>query len=285
MISQTQKKMIADMQLKNLTKSTQETYLCAVRGFVRYYMRPVEKLGKHEVRTYLLNRKKSVQPRTVYVDLAALKFLYEITLERPEVVAGIPFPKLPKPLPDILSCSEVIELLSAVDSITHRTILTCAYGAGLRINEACSLKPRDIDSKRMLIKVRNAKGGKDRYVILAENLLCALRQYYRTIRPPEPWMFPGQSPDVHIGPNAVRQALHKAATTVGLKKRVTPHILRHSFATHLLENGTDIRTIQALLGHSSINTTQRYVKVSSAHLGRVKSPLDTMDTQHRQANP
>lgn len=272
-------KMIADLELGNYSPNTKEAYVRIAAAFVRHFRRPPEQMGEHEVRTYLLNRMERVKPATVAIDLAAIKFLYEVTLDRPQVVARIPWPKIPKPLPDILSGSEVSSLLEAVESIKHRTILTTAYGAGLRISEACSLQVRDIDSQRMVIKIRRGKGAKDRYVPLAKTLLAALRAYFKQTKPPKPWLFPGGTPDHPIGPDAVRDALRKAVTKIGLKKRVTPHMLRHAFATHMLESGADIRLIQMILGHSSIRTTQRYTQVSTAHIARIESPLDKLGTE------
>lgn len=271
-------KMTADLTLGNYSDNTKDAYLRIAAAFVSYYRRPPAQMGEHEVREYLLNRMGQVKPATVALDIAAITFLYAVTLNKPEVVARIPRPKVPKPLPDVLSGSEVVELLEAVESLRHRTILSVAYGAGLRINEVCSLLQRDIDSKRMVIKVRRAKGGKDRYVMLAQKLLEALRAYYRATRPPKPWLFPGQTAGHHITPNAVRKALDKAVAKTGLKKRVTPHMLRHAFATHMLENGADIRLVQVLLGHSSIRSTQIYTHVSSTHIAKTESPLDRIGT-------
>lgn len=275
---QTRDKMASELDLRNYAKSTKDCYLRSAKNFIKHFMQPAEQLGEDEIRTYLLQRMATVKTSTLRVELAAIRFLYDITLDRPEVVARIPWPKKDTPLPDILSGSEVILLLAAVKSQKHRTILTCAYGAGLRISEACSLRHDDIDSKRMLIKIRNTKGGKDRYVMLADNLLHGLREYFRSVRPPRPWLFPGHH-NGHIGPNAVRKALRKALKEVSLKKHVTPHTFRHAFATHLLETGTDIRTIQVLLGHGSIRSTQLYTRVSSAHVARTKSPLDNLGTE------
>jgi integrase/recombinase XerD len=272
-------KMIADLQLGNYSLNTQKTYVRIAGTFVQHFMRPPDQLGEHEVRTFLLNRMRRVSIATVALEQAAIKFLFEVTLGRPEVVVRIPWPKVPKALPDVLSGSEVVLILAAVESLKHRTILTAAYGAGLRISEACSLKPEDIDSKRMLIKVREAKGNKDRYVMLAKNLLQGLREYWKATRPKAPWLFPGQKPSAHIGPEAVRQALHRAVSEVGLTKRVTPHVLRHSFATHLIETGADIRTVQVLLGHASIRSTQFYTRISTAHVARTQSPLDRLGTE------
>jgi site-specific recombinase XerD len=275
--------MLADLELRNYSKTTRANYVSAARRFVGHFMQPAEKLGEQEVREYLLYRGKRFTPNTVAVDLAALKFLYDVTLNRPEVVARVPYPKLPKKLPDILSQSEVVSLLEAVPSLKHRTILMASYGAGLRIGEACALHHSDIDSPRMLIKVRQGKGKKDRYVMLAQKLLLGLREYFRVTRPPKPWLFPGQNPGQHLCPGTVREKLHQAVEAVGLTKRVTPHGLRHSFATHLLDAGTDIRTIQVLLGHSSIRTTQLYTQVSQAHLAGTQSPLDQLTGQGQQA--
>lgn len=272
-------KMAQDLELRNLSESTRATYLRAAKRFVAFFMVPPEEMGEAEVRAYMRHRLEEVKPSTAHTELGAIKFLYEVTLDRPEVVARIPWPKVRKPLPDILSGSEVILVLAAVDSLMHRTILMCAYGAGLRISEACSLRHEDIDSKRMLIKVRNAKGGKDRYVMLAQNLLQGLREYFRQERPPRPWLFPGQRAGHHITREAVGAALRKAIKEVPLEKRVTPHVLRHSFATHLLETGADIRTIQVLLGHASIRSTQFYTRVSTAHLARTRSPLDSLGAE------
>ncbi len=278
-MGKTRERMAADLDLRNLSKRTKESYLKRVRAFVRYFMVPAERLGEAEVRTYLLARKEKVQPSTLGVDIAALRFLYEVTLERPNVVARIPWPKVRKSLPDILSGSEVIQVLAAVKSFKHRTILTTAYGAGFRIREACSLQPADIDSKRMVIKVRNGKGGKDRYVMLAQNLLDSLREYWRVTRPRGQWLFPGQKTGTYITPDAVRNALRESVKKLDLNKRVTPHILRHSFATHLIETGVDIRTVQVLLGHGSIRSTQFYTRISTAHVARTKSPLDRLGTE------
>ncbi|MCP3956613.1 MAG: tyrosine-type recombinase/integrase [bacterium] len=271
--------MTADLELGNYSKHTRDAYLRIAKAFIKYYRRPADELGEQDVRAYLLNRLDVVQPATVAVDHAALKFLFDVTLNRPEVVARIPWPKVPKSLPDILSGSEVVALLEAVESLKHRTILTAAYGAGLRINEACSLGIDDVDSKRMLIKVRKGKGKKDRYVMLAQNLLIGLRTYYRAARPKRPWLFPGAKAGARITAEAVRKDLRKAIAQAGVTKRVTPHTLRHAFATHLLETGADIRTVQALLGHASIRSTQRYTQVSAAHVARTKSPLDRLGTQ------
>lgn len=276
----TSERMASDLDLRNRSESTKKSYLKRAKALVRYYMRPAELLGEEEIRAYLHHRDQRVKPNTLGVDVAAIKFLYDVTLDLPEVVRRIQRPKVPRPpLPDILSGTEVLQVLAAVESIKHRTILTTVYGAGLRIKEACMLCPKDIDSKRMLIKVRNAKGGKDRYVMLATSLLDTLREYWKATRPRGLWLFPGRNPDAHINPNAVRAELRRAVEKLDLTKRVTPHVLRHCFATHLIETGVDIRTVQAILGHSSIRSTHLYTQVSKAHVARTKSPLDKLGTK------
>jgi integrase/recombinase XerD len=275
----TREKMTQALALRNLSESTRTVYLKAVKQFVRHFMRPAEEMGKEEVCSYLLHRAEEVSPSTVAREHAAIKFLYEVVLERPEVFAGIPRPKVPSPLPDVLSGSEVVMLFEAVESPMHRTVLMCAYGAGLRLSEACRLRPEDVDSKRMVIKVRNGKGGKDRYVVLAETLLHVLRHYYRNERPHRPWLFPGRYVGRHITPDAVRKCLRNSLRGVPIDKHVTPHILRHSFASHLVEFGSDIRTVQVLLGHASIRSTQLYTHLSSEHLARTKLPIDHLGTK------
>ena len=272
-------RMKQDLELRNYAPNTRRAYLRIAEALVRHFMIDPREMGEREVRTYLLNRSRHLKPSTLAVEVAAIKFLFEVTLDRPEVAVRIPIPKVTRTLPDTLTGSEVVALLAAVESLKHRAILTVTYGAGLRVSEACALKPEDIDSKRMVIKVRNAKGAKDRYVMLAETVLHGLREYYKAERPAKPWLFPGQHTDHHIGVDAVREALRKAVKAVGLNKRVTPHVLRHAFATHLVESGTDIYTVQVLLGHSSIRSTQFYTRLSTAHLARTKSPLDQIGTE------
>jgi site-specific recombinase XerD len=275
------KRMRGDLELRCYRPSTVYIYLREAERFARHFMTSPEKMGEKEIRTYLLYRiqEEKAGSSAVKMSVAALKFLYTQTLNRPEEVVGIPWPRIPKPLPDILSGTEVSCLLKNVRSLKHRMIMMTAYGGGLRVSEACSLHPRDIDSKRMLIHIRDGKNRKDRYVMLPQRLLLCLREYWKKMRPTGDWLFPGRPCTSHIGKSAVQDAVRKAASQAELTKKATPHILRHSFATHLLETGTDIRTIQVLLGHSSIRTTERYVKVSQAHVGRTTSPLDLIDTE------
>ncbi len=200
-----------------------------------------------------------------------------MTLDRPWVVRRIPFPRRERErLPEVLSQAEIERLLRAVSRPKHRAMLMVAYGAGLRVSELCALLPTDIDSQRMLIRVRAGKGGKDRYVMLSPRLLATLREYWR-LRPPRgPYLFPSPRPGKPLSRMAVFHVVRRAGRRAGLRRRVNPHMLRHCFATHLLEAGTDIRVIQVLLGHRSLRTTARYVLVSRAHVGTVQSPLDAL---------
>jgi site-specific recombinase XerD len=272
--------MAEDLKLRRYKPSTCNNYLRCARAFVAYHRRPPQEMGVDEVRVFLLHlaSERKVSPSTHHQYVAAIKFLYATTLNRPEVAVAIPWPKVPHKLPSILSGTEVDALLDAVGSVRYRAIALVAYGAGLRLDEACSLGVEDIDSKRNLIHVRDGKHGRDRYVMLSSRVLMALRAYWRATRPTGSKLFPGQKPDSIISPEAVRKALRQAAERCKLQKRVTPHILRHSFATHLLELGADVRVIQVLLGHKSIRTTARYAQVSQAHVGRTRSPVDTLGT-------
>jgi len=230
------------------------------------------------VRTYqlYLTDERKLHPGTIKGHLGAVRFLYTFTLGKPEVVAGILWPRQPHKLPDILACEEVEAVFAHVESIEFRAILMATYGAGLRITEACRLCTTDLDAKRGLIHVRDGKRGRDRYVMLPARLLGVLREYWRQARPPGPQLFPGKGRTGVITPRAVGDVLAKAAAKAGITKRVTPHTMRHSFATHLLEGGTDLRTIQVLLGHASIRTTAHYTQVSGKMIARTTSPLDRL---------
>jgi site-specific recombinase XerD len=273
-MGQLRDKMKADLKLRRYRSATIYSYLGCVKRFAAHHRRSPVEMGESEVREFLLGLKTGAARQKMYV--AAFKFPYGVTLDRPEVMARIPYPKVQTKLPDILDSSEVERLLDAVGMIKHRAILMTAYGAGLRISEACSLAKTDIDSLRGLIHVRNGKRGRDRFVMLSQRLLVFLREYWRAERPTGPALFPGQEIGTSISPQAVRKALRASVARAGIEKRITPHLLRHSFATHLLEAGEDIRTIQVLLGHGSIRTTARYTQVSQRHVGRTQSPLDRL---------
>jgi site-specific recombinase XerD len=239
-------------------------------------------MGEQEIRAfllYLLDERKA-SPALSKMFVAAIKFFYRVTLSKPREVETIPYPKVPKALPEVLTHDEVIAIIDAIESIKYRTIVATAYAAGLRITEACGLHCRgDIDSKRRLIHVRAGKGGKDRYVMLSERLLVMLTDYWKQVRPKGLYLFPGSHPDQPITPASVYTVFKKALKKTGVTKHVTLHTLRHCFATHLLEAHTDTRVIQALLGHGSIKTTCRYTHVSGHLIARTKSPFDSVGVE------
>ena len=265
-----------DLLLKAYSPHTLKAYLSSVRHFVKYYMRSPQDMGEKEVRDFLLHlvRDRKASPATQDMYVNALKFLYTVTLKRPEVVKDISHPKRPQTLPVILSPEEVLRIFEAIRSVKYKAIIATAYAAGLRVSEVCGLRIADIDSQRMRIHVRSGKGKKDRYVMLGESLLVLLRQYYQAARPQGEYLFPGQKPQSHITTTAVNKVLRQVIAETGLSKRVTMHTLRHCFATHLLEAGTDIRILQVLLGHSSIRTTLRYTHITDRLLQKLVSPLD-----------
>lgn len=270
--------MLEDMQIRNLAENTQGSYVRHVACFARHFGRSPEKLGVDDIRAYqlYLTKEKGVSASSLTVATAALRFLYTVTLERPwNIERVIPTPKRPQTLPVILSPEEVQHFLSCVTRHKHRTVLTVCYAAGLRISEAIALKPVDIDSARMTIRVEQGKGRKDRYVMLSERLLRILREWYRLARP-KTWLFPGASPDQPVTRAAVAHACQRGRQRSGLVKPVTAHSLRHAFAVHLLEQGTDLRTIQLLLGHRSLETTARYLRVATTKICATRSPLDLL---------
>ena len=272
-------RMAVDLRLRGLSPVTQRMYLRCAERFAAYHHRSPAALGESEIRAFLdhLVCARGVSRATHGVYVAAIHFLYRVTLDRPAVVQRIPYPRrVSARLPEILSQAEVERLLSAVGRLTHRAMLMVAYGAGLRVSERCALYPTDIDSQRMVIRVRAGKGDKDRYVMLSTRLLATLREYWRLRPPSDPYLFPSPQPGKPLSRMAVWHMVHRAARRARLRKRVSPHTLRHSFATHLLEAGTDIRVIQVLLGHRSLRTTLRYTQVSREHVGTVRSPLDAL---------
>lgn len=272
-------RMMEDMQVRNLSPNTQDSYLLQVACFARYFARSPELLGPEDIRTYqvhLVNEKK-LTPGSVQVAVASLRFLYRTTLGRDwDIDHSIPYPKAPKHLPVILSPEEVLHFLGCVQSLKHRTILTTCYAAGLRISEATHLKCRGaIDRQRMVLRVEQGKGQKDRYVMLSPRLLETLTSYWRVARPKD-WLFPGAINGRPITRDAVGLACEVAHERSGLSKPVTPHSLRHAFAVHLLEAGTDVRTIQLLLGHRSLFTTAQYLRIASNKVCSTTSPLELL---------
>jgi len=270
--------MTEDMQVRNLALNTQTSYLQQVSLFARHFSKSPEALGPEEIRAYqvYLTNEKKLAPGSVLIAVAALRFLYKISLKRDWPFDDvIPAPKKPQKLPVVLSPEEVLHFLSCVRGTMHRAILTACYAAGLRISEAIRLKPTDIDSQRMVIRVDQGKGQKDRYVMLSPKLLEILRSWWR-VNKPRHWLFPSDIPGRHISKDAVEQACQKTRRISGIRKVVTPHCLRHGFAVHLLESGTDVRTIQLLLGHRSLATTARYLRIATSKVCSTSSPLDLL---------
>jgi len=271
-------RMIEDMKVRNLAPLTQETYVRQVSMFARHFGRSPEALGPEEIRTYqvYLATDKELSPTSISIAVAALRFLYNETLHKHwDVQEVIPTPKIPTQLPVVLSPEEVLQFLESVPHIKPRTILTTCYATGLRITEAVHLKPCDIDSQRMVIRVEQGKGQKDRYVMLSARLLETLRHWWRTARP-RIWLFPGRFGDKPITRHAVEKACQEVHQRSGITKPVTPHSFRHAFAVHMLENGTDVRTIQLLLGHRSLSTTANYLRLAISKVCSATSPLDLL---------
>ena len=271
-------RMLEDMQIRNFSQNTQKSYLQQVSLFARHFHRSPDGLGPENIRAYqlYLTKEKKLAPGSILIATSALRFLYTVTMKRPwDVEEVLPMPKKPQTLPVILSPEEVRQFLSFVPRRKARTALTVCYATGLRVSEAIALKPTDIDSQRMTIRVTQGKGQKDRDVMLSEQLLSILRDWYRFARPTE-WLFPGVIPGSHITRSGIENACTLAHERSGLSKPVTPHSLRHAFACHLLEYGTDLRTIQLLLGHRSLSTTARYLRLATSKVCATRSPLDLL---------
>jgi site-specific recombinase XerD len=268
-------RMLDDMRIRNLSPHTQDSYLQQISLFARHFAQSPEGLGPEEIRTYqiYLTTEKKLAPSSILTAVAALRFLYKVTLKQPWAIVEIPAPKKPQTLPVVLSREEVAQFLEAICHLRHRAMLTLCYAAGLRISEVTHLKVTDIDSQRMVPRVAQGKGRKDRYVMLSPRVLTLLRTYWKTARPTD-WLFPGKQPGRPLTTDAVEQACQKARQCAGLSKPITPHSLRHTFATHLLEAGADVRTIQLLLGHRSLATTARYLKVATSTVCATPSPFD-----------
>jgi site-specific recombinase XerD len=270
--------MMEDMQLRNLSQHTQDAYVQQVSQFARHFNRSPELLGPEEIRSYqvYLKNERKLAPGSIIIAVAALRFLYKITLRKDwSLEEVIPTPKIPQKLPIVLSPEEVVQFLGSVRCMKHRTILTICYAAGLRVSEAICLKVSDIDSKRMVIRVEQGKGRMDRYVMLSAKLLQILRNWWRVDRP-KGWLFCGDAVGGHIGRHTIEWACQKARRRCRISKPITPHSFRHAFAVHLLESGTDLRTIQLLLGHRSLATTATYLRIATTKVCSTKSPLDLL---------
>ena len=268
-------RMAQELKLRGYSPRTQKAYLNAVQNYVKFHKRPAEQMGITEARAYvlyLIGDKQASRSTTIQA-VCALRFFYAKVLKRDFDLEDLPFPKRRRSLPVTLSEKEISALLEAEVNVKHRAILMTLYSGGLRLQELVQLRPKDIDSTGMRIHIRAGKGGKARYVMLSRTLLLTLREYFKLYKPGQ-WLFYGRSREEPINPRSVQRMLHVAASVAGLRKHVTPHVLRYSFATHLLDRGTNLRYIQELLGHSSIKTTMLYTHVSRRTLTEVVSPLD-----------
>jgi site-specific recombinase XerD len=270
---------LQDLRLRNYAPKTLQAYAECVSLFARYFKRSPKELGPEHIREYqryLVEEKKCSWSRFNQT-VCALRFLYRNTLGRDWAVTHIPFPRKQKKLPVVLSRDEAAQFLASIRKLKFRTILSLCYGAGLRVSEAVNLEVSDIDSSRMLIRVRQAKGHKDRYVMLSPKLLELLREYWKAERP-RTFLFPTSRNNQHkpLGVSVVQKICQQARHDSGITKPVTPHALRHSFASHLLEAGANIRTIQLLLGHNSLQTTAVYTHVSQTTLRETVSPFDLL---------
>jgi site-specific recombinase XerD len=274
--------MLEELQRRNYSHRTAKTYVRIVRDFAAYFHQPPDKLGPDQIRQYQahLFQAKKLAPATVSQYVSALRFLFVKTLRRHFLAEHIPFPKSRKRLPTVLSPEEVARLIDSARNLYHRTLLMTLYSTAMRRAELCHLKVSDIDSQRMMIRIDQGKGGRDRDVPLSPKLLETLRVYWRWMQP-QTFLFPGtvkgSRADVPISVNTVWLACRQAAQAAGIAKRISPHSLRHSCASHLLEAGADLRTIQVLLGHSRLEHTLVYLHLSHKHLQAVTNPLDTLE--------
>ena len=271
------RRMSEDMQLRNLASETQRNYIHHIKGLARFYQTSPEHLDLEDIREYqlhLLNERQQA-PETVNQFLSAVNFLYHVTLEAVWPEKALPRVRVPHKLPVVLSPVEVDAFFRHVGTLRYRAALMTAYGAGLRVSEVVRLKISDIDSQRMLIRVEQGKGKKDRYAMLSPRLVKVMRAWWRVERSPD-WLFPGSIPGRHMDAATLQLVCRQAAEMAGISKRVRVHTLRHSFATHLLDQGVDLRVIQEMLGHTRIDTTARYAQVSPRLVSATRSPLDQL---------
>lgn len=277
-MSALRKQMDGDLVVRGMAVRTREAYLGAVAGLAKYYGRRPDGISEAEVQKYLLHliEERKLAWSSCNIAAQGLKFFYRVTLKRTQAQFGIPTARQPQKLPQILAREEVAALLEKTVNIKHRAILMTAYGAGLRLNEICHLKLTDIDSARMTIRVEQGKGAKDRYTLLSPRLLTELRRYWIAYRPKQ-WLFTRRDPARPISDGTVHRLYHAAKVRAGITKEGGIHSLRHAFATHLLEAGVDIHTIQRLMGHGHIGSTLRYFHLARKHLAGTPSPLELLE--------
>ena len=281
-VSRLRRRMLEDMAMRGLREATQRDYIRVVSGFTQFLGRAPDTATADDIRRFQVHQAESgVQPPTVNGAVSALRFLFTVTLDRPDLSRRLVLVRHPRKLPDVLSVEEVGRLLAAAPGPKHKAALGTAYGAGLRVSEVAALKVDNIDSTRMLIRVEQGKGRKDRNAMLSPQLLELLRLWWREGRRrgvmlPHGWLFPGRNALEPISTRQLNRAVHEAAEVAGIRKRVSPHTLRHSFATHLLEQDVDIRVIQVLLGHAKLDTTALYARVATRTIRAVVSPIEAL---------
>ena len=270
-------RMLEDMRIRNFAPSTQRTYIDAVAKFAKHFDRPPDQIGPEEIRGYqiYLKDEKQVGWGRFNTIISGLRFFYRTTLSKDWRMELIPFPQREKKLPVVLSVEEVARFLAAIPSLRQRAMLVTAYATGMRVSEVAHLQVEDIDSQRMVIRIRQSKGHKDRYTLLSPRLLDLLRTYWKAAHPTT-WLFPGRDGQSPVSRRGISWMCEQARHAAGLSKSATVRSLRHSFATHLLERGTDIRTIQLLMGHASLRTTALYLHVASTRINSTPSPLDSL---------
>ncbi len=283
-ITPLRQRMLEDMRMRNLSPKTRVSYIRAVKQLTRFLGRSPDTATVEDLRRYQLHLvERGILPGSLNATITGLKFFLEVTLDRGELMAKMEPVRVPRTLPVILSREEVARLIAAAGNLKHQTALSVAYGAGLRASEVAALKVGDIDSERMTLRIEQGKGGKDRYAMLSPVLLERLRNWWRAARAQGKmleggWLFPGQNPINPLGTRQLNRVVHTAAHAARIDKRVSMHTLRHSFATHLLEQKVDIRVIQVLLGHKKLETTALYAQVATGILREVVSPLETLPT-------
>ena len=281
-VSALRARMIEDMTVRGFTEETRNDYVRRVRAFAAFIRRPPDTATAEDLRRFQLHQRQSgVQPPSINNSVSALRFFFTVTLDRPDLAQRLTVVREPLRLPSVLSVEEITLLLQSAPGAKYKAALGTAYGAGLRVSEVVTLKVGDIDSERMLLRVEQGKGRKDRHAMLSPQLLELLRDWWvegrrRGVLLPRGWLFPSRNPIEPLSTRQLNRAIHAAAQAAGINKRVSMHTLRHSFATHLLEQNTDIRVIQVLLGHAKLETTALYTRVATTTIRSVTSPLDRL---------
>ena len=275
-ISPLRQRMIEDMTVGNFVEKTRNDYIRQVKTFTAFLGRSPDQAIPEDLRRFQLHQTQTgVRPPSINGSVAALRFFFTVTLDRPEMVRHLTSVREPRKIPAVLSPEEVARLLEAAPGPKYKAALSAAYAAGLRVSEVVSLKVSDIDSERMLLRIEQGKGRKDRFAMLSPQLLELLRDWYRIARPAV-WLFPGRDPMLPLTTRQLARVVHATAIMAKIKKRCTPHTLRHCFATHLLEQKVDVRIVQVLLGHAKLETTMLYTQVATTVIREVMSPLDRL---------